>query len=132
MRRVFAAIAAMLLATSLAYAETDEEAFKARVAQCTTHGCLLDLSVSYFTLHEDLRALEILQGCARKEREMEVARARGALHDAEFIPLYESGGWEKMSEAEKQDWMAKRWGPAPKALMCHPLFREDSDNESEK
>jgi hypothetical protein len=102
------------IATPALAEENDEAAFKARVAACKTTGCLGNVAYLYTFILEDIRVISQLQaGPIRARREHELAYARAQLHDPELYPMMEDGRWHAMTEAQKQDWALKRWGPRP-------------------
>ena len=96
--------------------KSDMQAFKERVAECKTHGCLVNVSHLYFNLHGSMYALSEVPANYRdrKVMELEVARMRGQLHDPDIQAMFEDGRWNAKTEREKKEWTEKRWGVHPR------------------
>ena len=119
-RTVFPALFALALVLApfsspvSAQTKSDETAFKERVAACNSEGCLVNVAHLYFSLWRGSHDLAQLNpGPYRKRAELEIARMRGQLHDPDIFQMMEDGRWDAMTEAQKQDWTRKRWGPHP-------------------
>jgi hypothetical protein len=106
-------VALLLASLGIAEAESDETAFKARVAACQTKSCTVNIAHLYLELHKlegTLGRLEFTYP-RREGIKAEIAQIRAQLNDPEIQPMMEDGRWEAMSEAQKQEWARKRWGP---------------------
>ncbi len=110
-----------ILFTAPAIAQTtlsDDDVYKARVAECKTSGCLVNLAVIYKELYEAHRYLDDLNSDKfdksgeylalwKKRGQRILWELQAIIRDPEIFRMQEDGRWEKMSEKEKQEWVKK-------------------------